>query len=110
MTDTLWEVVPPLPRQVSVNDTLSIAAPTVIVSVPEIALDPDQLPLAPHLLASVLLQVSVVLAPVGTDIGLADRDTVGATAASAGLSPPPHPASSIANRRHVRSPPHAMFS
>ena len=57
MTVALSTVVPPLPLHVSVNDTLPVADPTLIVSVPEVGLDPDEPSLALHELASVLLQV-----------------------------------------------------
>ena len=87
MTDTLCELVPPLPRQVSVNDTVPIAAPTLIVSEPEAGFDPDQAPLAVHAVAPELLQVTVVLAPDSNDIGFADRARVGDTAVVSALEP-----------------------
>lgn len=71
VTVTLCDVVPPLPLQASVNDAVPIAAPRLSVSVPEGAFDPDQSPLAVHVVASVLLQVSVVLPPKTTVEGSA---------------------------------------
>ena len=55
-----------------------------VSAVPDVAFDPLQLPDAVHDVAFVELHVSVLLAPLLTDIGEAESDTVGA-----GVEPPP---------------------
>jgi hypothetical protein len=67
--------VPPLPVQVSVNVLFVDSEP--VEAVPDVALLPDQAPLAVQLVAFVDDQVSVLALPLATLVGLALNATVG---------------------------------
>ena len=69
-------VVPPLPVQLNVNVDVELNVP--VDCEPEVALAPDQAPVAVQLVALVDDHVSVELAPVATVLGLALIVTVGA--------------------------------
>jgi len=95
-TVTLAEslALPPGPLQVSVK--LRFAVRALIVWEPDVALLPDQSPEAVQLLVLALLQLKVVEPFITTLFGLADRETVGATAAATAiltvsLTSPPGP-------------------
>ena len=67
------------------------AAEIITVSVPEVALAPDQAPDAEQEVALVDDQVSVESEPMITEVGLAEKFTVGAGTVGAGVEPPPPP-------------------
>ncbi len=96
VTAALWLDEPPSPSQRNANVLLELVSAPVL-AVPDVALEPLQAPLAVQLLAFVDDQVSVELAPLVTDVGLAAIDTVGAgvtgTAATDvdALAEPPSP-------------------
>jgi hypothetical protein len=80
-TVTLAWREPPGPAQF--NTYVGLVVSAAVLSVPEVAFDPLQLPDAVQEVAFVELQVSVLLPPLLTDIGDADNETVGA-----GVEPP----------------------
>jgi hypothetical protein len=94
-TEALACDVPPAPVQLSVN--VAAAFNTPVVSVPETAFAPLQVPAAEHVVALVLDQVSMLAPPALTDNGLADSVTVGD-----GVVPPPDEGSALP------PPPHAV--
>jgi hypothetical protein len=63
---------------VHVRVKVEVALKAPVEAVPEVALAPLQAPLAVQDVALVELQVSVLLAPEATVVGLALKDTVGA--------------------------------
>jgi hypothetical protein len=75
-TVTLAEPVPPPPVQASANVVVVDSA--AVAADPEVAFAPDQPPDAVHVLALVLLQVSVAPVPGATEATLLVSDTVGA--------------------------------
>jgi hypothetical protein len=92
-TVALPEPVPPVPVQVSVKVVAVERLP--VVAVPLTACEPPQPPLAAHEVALVVVQVSVEVPPLATEVGLAVRVTVGplvepvtVTVAVAELVPP----------------------
>lgn len=85
-TVTLTErlVLPPCPLvQVRVNVVLAVNA--ALVSLPLVAREPLHPPLALQLSASVLDHVSMVVAPLGTEVGLAESVTPGTVVPLPGL-------------------------
>ena len=84
------DVLPTSPVQVIVKLILPTAE-IVTVSVPEVALAPDQAPDAEQEVALVDDQVSVDSEPMITEVGLAEKFTVGAGTVGAGVEPPPPP-------------------
>jgi len=91
VTEALACAVPPAPVQLNVNAASALNAP--VLSLPETALLPLHPPDAVHDVALVDDQVNVLLDPLLTEVGAADKLTVGA--AGGGLppeeSPPPPP-------------------
>jgi hypothetical protein len=89
VTEALACAVPPAPVQLNVKEASAFRAP--VLSLPEIALLPLHPPEAVHDVALVDDQVKVLLDPLLTEVGAADKLTVGA--AGGGLppeeSPPP---------------------
>jgi len=73
---------PPAPEHVKPKSVLLVRGPTC--ALPEVALAPLHPPEAVQLVAFVELQVRVGVPFVATEVGLADRVTVGA-----GVDPPP---------------------
>ena len=61
------------------------------VSDPEVALAPDQAPDAEQEVALVDDQVNVESEPTTTEVGLAEKFTVGAGTGGVGVEPPPPP-------------------
>ena len=85
------DLLPPSPEHVIVKLILPTAE-IVTVSVPEVALAPDQAPEAEQEVALVDDQVSVESEPTTTEVGLAEKFTVGAgTVGVVGVEPPPPP-------------------
>tara|TARA_B100001057_G_C22314515_1_gene743364 strand:+ start:155 stop:550 length:396 start_codon:yes stop_codon:yes gene_type:complete len=85
------DLLPPSPEHVIVKLILPTAE-IVTVSVPEVALAPDQAPDAEQEVALVDDQVSVESEPTTTEVGLAEKLTVGAgTLGVVGVEPPPPP-------------------
>jgi hypothetical protein len=78
LADTL--ALPPAPVQVRRKSVLAVSAP--VDWLPEVALVPDQPPEAVQEDASVVDQVSVEDPPLGTDVGFAVSDAVGAGGAA----------------------------
>ena len=66
-------------------------AEIVTVSVPEVALVPDQAPDAEQEVAFDDDQVSVESEPTTTEVGLAEKLTLGAGTVGVGVEPPPPP-------------------
>jgi hypothetical protein len=91
---TLCVFVPPSPVQARVNEVVAVS--TVEDSDPEVALAPDQPPLAEQAVAFVELQVSTVDSPEARVIELAESETVGGDdgVEPEPLSPPPPQAAS----------------
>lgn len=86
VTVAVWLAVPPAPVQVSVKSVVSFNAP--VLAVPLVAWLPlHEPPLEVQEDASVLDQVSVLLPPAVTEVGFADRLTVGAGEGSEQLLP-----------------------
>ena len=85
------DLLPPSPEHVIVK----LVFPTVeivTVSVPEVALAPDQAPEAEQEVALVDDQVSVESEPISTEVGSAEKLTLGAgTVGVVGVEPPPPP-------------------
>ena len=75
-TEALFCVVPPAPAQLSVKVVLALSAP--VLADPEVVFVPLHPPDAVHDVASVDDQVNVLLAPLVTEVGDAERLTVGA--------------------------------
>ena len=75
-TVALWDVVPPKLSQVSVNVVEAVSGP--LSRLPVVASAPDQPPLAIQPLALLELQVSIVVSPEATLLGLAVSVTDGA--------------------------------
>lgn len=84
MTVTESEDVPPAPVHESVKVLVLLRA--AVASLPDIPLEPLQASEAVQLVAFVVLHVSIDVAPVLIDIGLAVRSTVGA-AGGGGVEP-----------------------
>ena len=84
------DLLPPSPEHVIVKLILPTAE-IVTVSVPEVALAPDQAPEAEQEVALVDDQVSVESEPTTTDVGLAEKFTLGAGTVGVGVEPPPPP-------------------
>jgi len=83
-TGTVCCIEPPAPEHVKPKSIPSARGPTC--ALPDVALVPLQPPEAVQLVAFVELQVSVGVPLVATEVGLAERVTVGA-----GVDPPPPP-------------------
>jgi hypothetical protein len=85
VTDTLTDrvVEPPGPVHWSVNVLFEFSAG--VCSLPEVAFVPLHAPEAVQLVAFVLLHVSVDRPPAVTDVGLAERLTVGAPGVGVGV-------------------------
>ncbi|MBT8116650.1 MAG: hypothetical protein KJO66_02365, partial [Gammaproteobacteria bacterium] len=77
-TVTVSLAVPPAPEQLSVKLLLAVSGPTDWL--PDVPLLPDQPPLATHDVASLELQLSVLVPPDSTVSGFAPSVTVGAGA------------------------------
>src|SRR3546814_355188 len=81
----------------------------LIVVLPDVATVPLQSPEPEQAVASVELQVSCVLPPIATDIGLALSVSVGAAGLDCVAAPPPHPArTSAAALREIEVRPRNM--
>jgi len=76
VTVTDWVTLPPAPVQVS--EKLPVAVSAAVVWLPLVALVPDQAPDAVQPLALADDQLSVAVAPLATDVGLAPKLNVGA--------------------------------
>ncbi|HKQ25235.1 MAG TPA: hypothetical protein VJT81_12405 [Burkholderiales bacterium] len=76
VTVTELFAVPPAPLQLRVKVLVAVSEPRV--SLPDVALLPDQAPEAEHEVAFVDDHVSVDDPPLVTDVGFACSDTVGA--------------------------------
>ena len=87
VTVTFWFAVPPVPVQESVY--VPVAVRLVSVCVPDVALVPDHALDAVQEVALVELHVNVADPPEVTDVGEADKVTVGAEAEGGGGLPPP---------------------
>ena len=85
---TVADLLPPSPEHVIVKLVLPTSE-IVTVSVPEVALAPDQAPDAEQEVALDDDQVSVESEPTTTEVGLAEKLTVGAE--TGGVEPPPPP-------------------
>lgn len=84
VTVTERAVLPPCPF-VQVNVKVVLAVSPALVSLPLVDRVPLHPPLAVQPLASVLDQVSVVVAPLATEVGLAESVTVGTVVPLPGL-------------------------
>ena len=76
LTVTLSCAVPPVPVQLKVKVVAVVSAP--VLWLPAVTLLPLQPPDAVHDVASVVVHVKVLLAPLATVVGAADNVTVGA--------------------------------
>jgi hypothetical protein len=76
VTEAVRCVVPPEPLQLNVYDALEVSAP--VLCEPEVDFEPLQLPEAVHDDAFDVDQVSVLLPPLLTEVGEAEKLTVGA--------------------------------
>jgi hypothetical protein len=89
ITVALCVAVPPSPVHASVNEVVACSA--AVASVPDVALLPDQPPLAEQVDASVLLHESDVAAPAVMLAASADSVTVGVGTGAGSLSGPQAP-------------------
>jgi hypothetical protein len=80
VTVTLDCAVPPVPVQLKVNVVALVSA--AVLWLPAVAFVPLQPPEAVHDVAFVEFQVSVLVPPLPTDVGEADKVTVGAGVAA----------------------------
>ena len=87
---TVADLLPPSPEHVIVKLILPTAE-IVTVSDPDVALDPDQAPEAEQEVALDDDQVKVESESMRTEVGLAEKFTVGAGTVGAGVEPPPPP-------------------
>jgi hypothetical protein len=91
--------LPPAPLQPSVKVLVTVSG--LDVSLPEVALVPDQAPEALHEVTLVEDHVSVEVPPLATDVGVAARDSVGAGGVTVtvddALAVPPDPEHARAN-------------
>ena len=87
VTVTFWFAVPPVPVQLNVY--VAVVVILVIDCEPDVAFDPDHAPLAVQEVALVELHVNVADPPEVTDVGEADKVTVGAEAEGGGGLPQP---------------------
>ena len=85
---TVADLLPPSPEHVIVKLILPTAE-IVTVSDPDVALDPDQAPEAEQEVALDDDQVSVESEPITTEVGLAEKFTLGAKTVE--VEPPPPP-------------------
>jgi hypothetical protein len=85
VTDAVRCVVPPAPVQLSVYEAFALNAP--VPCEPDVDFEPLQLPDAVHDVAFVELQVSVLLPPLLTDVGDAEKESVGAGGVSESALP-----------------------
>jgi hypothetical protein len=97
-TEVVAWAVPPAPVQLRLNVAAAFNAP--VVSFPETAFAPLQVPDAEHEVALVLDQVNMLVPPALTVTGLADNVTVGPGAPLLGglaSLPPPHAVRKLTN-------------
>jgi hypothetical protein len=80
VTDALRWVVPPAPLQLSVYEASEVSAP--VPCEPDVAFDPLQLPDAVHDVAFEVDHDKVLLPPLVTEVGDAEKETVGAGVAA----------------------------
>ena len=83
-TATSREIVPPGPVQLSPKVVPVVSA--ALLSLPVVAWEPDQPPVAVHVVALVEDQVRELLPPAATDAGLVDSATVGAGGGGGGVT------------------------
>jgi hypothetical protein len=94
VTVTDRDALPPAPVQV--REKVALANSTPVLAEPETGLLPDQPPEAAHAVAFVVLHCSVLAAPDPIELGVADREIVGA-----GVAGPVNVMSSTDNVRHA---------